>query len=222
MLSLLFSYNCVLLCAGLSSVHKTCAFQRESSLRPGGNTAPLRGFPDQVGPSSQNLRQVCCMPDRVTLKPLIWILVNRKKLKMSGLEQEAMMSSLMLDKLDKIKVRLLFIFFFFFFTKCALRPFWINFLFHTGFGRESGELWWIRRDSTYEYFYRLVVASASNINVLSWGHHIRLWEQLRTPESIFKKICTPQPDNDLRSRFSRHEQNYWCLEFSKTGIKKGG
>jgi hypothetical protein len=63
------------------------------------------------------------MPDRVTLKLLlIWILVNRKKLKMSGLEQEAMMSSLMLDKLDKIKVRLLFLFFIFL-TKCALRPF---------------------------------------------------------------------------------------------------
>jgi hypothetical protein len=33
---------------------------------------------------------------------------------MSGLEQEAMMSSLMLDKLDKIKVRILFIFILFF------------------------------------------------------------------------------------------------------------
>jgi hypothetical protein len=31
---------------------------------------------------------------------------------MSGLEQEAMMSSLMLDKLDKIKVRLFFMLFF--------------------------------------------------------------------------------------------------------------
>ncbi len=49
----------------------------------------------------------------VTLKLLlIWIFVNRKKLKMSGLEQEAMMSSLMLDKLDKIKVRLFFMLFF--------------------------------------------------------------------------------------------------------------
>ncbi len=62
-LSLLLSYICVRLCAGLSSVHKTCAFQRESSLRPGGDSPPLRGFPDQVGPSSRNLRQVCCMPD---------------------------------------------------------------------------------------------------------------------------------------------------------------